>query len=161
MKKQAKSLISLFFFYIPVALVQLISAKVTLRSINPWYNSLEKPSWTPPAWVFGPAWTVIYIMMAIAIWQVYQTNKKHSQSFFVYFLFFLQLFVNGLWSVLFFGLHLTGWAIIDLVILIFLIAITAVHFFKIRPIAGLMLIPYFLWCIFALSLNVAIWRLNF
>lgn len=160
MTKKYKSLFSLLCWYAPVLLVQLVSERVTVASINPWYKELIKASWTPPAWVFGPTWTLLYILMTVAVWLVYQTDTKPRQRNTAYALFFGQLALNALWSLLFFGLHSPAWALIDLSLLILLLAITIRHFYRIRPLAGFLLIPYLLWSVYALSLNAAIWWLN-
>ena len=159
-KKVCLSIISLLLWYVPVAFVQMISARVTIASINPWYNSLIKASWTPPAWVFGPAWTILYILMTISVWVVYRTQIASQSHRMAYPLFFLQLVANGLWSFLFFGFHMIGWALVDLTLLIVLIVCTTICFYRIKPVAGLLLIPYLLWCLYALTLNAAIWWLN-
>ncbi|QVL57929.1 MAG: tryptophan-rich sensory protein [Simkaniaceae bacterium] len=158
--KKNTGILSLILWYLPVALVQLVSARVTVSSINPWYKSLNKAYWNPPAWFFGPTWAVLYIMMAIAVWIVYRTKSKLGKHWLAYSLFFTQLIANGLWSFLFFGLHSPGWALLDLTLLIILVAITSTFFFRIRRIAGFLLLPYLLWSIYALSLNIAIWWLN-
>lgn len=160
MTKKNTGAISLILWYLPVALVQFISARVTVNTINPWYKNLNKACWNPPSWVFGPTWTVLYIMMAVAVWVVYQAEVKPSKHRLAYSLFFIQLIVNGLWSILFFGLHSPGWALLDLTLLVFLVAVTAIIFFRVRRLAGLLLLPYLLWSIYALSLNAAIWWLN-
>jgi translocator protein len=160
MYKEKHKILTFFIWYTPVALVQMISGHTTVTSITPWYKALEKASWTPPDFVFGPVWTILYFMMTLAVWMVYQARATKHQHNLAYILFFTQLFANGLWSFLFFGFHLTGWALVNLVALIFLITATSICFFRIRPLAGLLLLPYLLWCMYALSLNAAIWWLN-
>ena len=150
--------VALLLWYLPVVAVQLIAGTITATSITPWYRALEKAPWTPAAWLFGPVWTVLYIMMACAVWLLHQTAAP--QRHWAYTLFFAQLFFNGLWSFLFFYFHLIGWALIDLGLLVGLIAMTITTFFRIRPLSGLLLLPYFLWSLYAFSLNAAIWWLN-
>lgn len=158
-KKSMYKMISFFFWYLPIAVIQLISGKITVRSI-PWYETLKKGYWSPPNWVFGPIWTILYLMMAVAIWLVYHSSASRYQYRLACTVFFAQLIVNGLWSFLFFGLHMPGWALLDLFLLIILIAITIICFFNIRPLTGILLVPYLLWSMYASYLNTAIWLLN-
>lgn len=160
MMKMKANIPSLILWYLPVALVQFISSRITLGSINLWYKSLNKAPWNPPPWVFGPTWTVLYLMMAVAVWIVFLTKPKREMHKLAYILFFMQLFANGVWSFLFFGMHSPGWALIDLSLLIVLIVMTFISFYKIRPLAGYLLIPYLLWSVYALTLNAAIWWMN-
>ena len=160
MNKIMGGIISLIIWYLPAVFVQIISGLITVNSMNPWYIGLEKGCWTPPSWVFGPTWAVLYIMMSISVWMVYLAKATRLQYRSAYLLFFTQLLANGLWSLLFFGLHMPGWALVDLFILIILVFITAVYFFSIRQLAGLFLLPYLLWIIYAFYLNAAIWWLN-
>ncbi|MEZ5314913.1 MAG: TspO/MBR family protein [Chlamydiales bacterium] len=158
--KQNSRFISFLIWYLPVVCVQFFSGKITVTSIHPWYDNLCKGSWTPPNWIFGPIWTILYLMMALAISMVYRLNAKGVQYRLAYFLFFLQLFINGLWSYVFFGLHMIGWALIDLGFLILLITIMIVWFFRICRSASLLLFPYLLWVIYAFSLNLGVWWFN-
>ena len=160
MSTRIKKLFSLLLWYLPVVCVQLLSAHVTIGSIDPWYKSLAKASWTPPAWAFGPAWTLLYIMMTIAVWIICHKQVEKRQRYLAYALFFSQLIINGLWSFLFFGAHMTGLALIDLGLLILLVGLTGLHFFRINSVAGLLFVPYFLWILYAFSLNAAIYSLN-
>ncbi len=147
-------------WYLPVLAVQITSAIITTQSIYPWYSQLEKAFWNPPAWLFGPVWTLLYIMMTVSVWLIYQTKTERAKQVISYTLFIIQLFLNGLWSFLFFKLHKVGWALLDLGLLIFFIAVMGHVFFRIRKVAGLLLLPYLFWCIYAFTLNAAIWWLN-
>lgn len=151
---------SLILWYLPVLLVQIVSGMVTANSINPWYQSLEKAFWNPPSWVFGPAWTILYLMMTVSVWMISCSEAPKKEKRTAYVLFFSQLFINGLWSFLFFGLHMPGLALIDLGLLIILVSTTILYFFYIRPSAAFLMIPYLLWILYAFSLNAAIWWLN-
>ena len=124
-----------------------------------WYNSLHRPSWTPPDAVFGPVWTLLYIMMGSALWLVWQ-SKGRSGAPLAVSLFVVQLALNVVWSPIFFGLHLPGWAMIDLAALWVAVVATMLMFWSIRRLAGLLLTPYLLWCSFAAALNFALWQLN-
>ena len=124
-----------------------------------WYAELAKPSWTPPAWVFGPVWTLLYGLMAVAAWLVWlQRGQRRVAVALV--LFGVQLGFNAAWSPLFFGLHRPGLAFIDLVLLWGALVATVWAFLRQRPVAGLLLLPYLGWVSFAAVLNLAIWRLN-
>lgn len=124
-----------------------------------WYASLDKPSWTPPNWIFGPVWTLLYVSMAYAaylIWKQYGFERALSALA----LFIVQLIVNGLWSWFFFGIHRIGLAFFDIIVLWFLIAATILAFYKLNKTAGWILIPYLIWVSYAAGLNFAIWRMN-
>jgi benzodiazapine receptor len=124
-----------------------------------WYADLAKPSWTPPSWVFGPVWTVLYGMMAVAVWLVWLRRRRRSVAA-PMAVFVVQLVFNAAWSPLFFGLHRPGIAFADIVLLWLALAATVCLCFRRRTIAGLLLVPYLLWVSFAAALNFAIWRLN-
>jgi tryptophan-rich sensory protein len=121
-----------------------------------WYQGLEKPSWNPPSWVFGPVWTLLYILMGIAVWLVW---KERGFSTGVY-LFIAQLVLNAVWSWLFFGLNRPDLAFYEIVVLWLLILLTMMVFWRVRPAAGALFIPYLLWVSFASVLNHTLWKLN-
>jgi len=124
-----------------------------------WYRSLAKPSWTPPGRVFGPVWGLLYLSMGIAAWMVWRQRPRTNTL--VPLIFYLaQLAVNGLWSWLFFGQLLIGPALIDLLLLVLLVAVTVWLFLRVYKPAGFLMIPYLLWISFASALNFQIWRLN-
>lgn len=124
-----------------------------------WYVSLKKPAWNPPGWIFGPVWTALYIMMAIAAWLVWRRGgfkvRRAALS-----LFLLQLLFNALWSPLFFGLHNPGLAFVDIVLLWLALLATIIQFWKVSVLAGSLLVPYLAWVTFASALNWTLWRLN-
>ena len=128
-------------------------------SVSNWYPMLRKPSWNPPAWIFGPVWTVLYLMMAIAAWLVWRKRGFDSAAG-ALGLFALQLALNALWSPLFFGLRNPLAGLVDIVPLWAAILATLVCFWKISPLAGTLLAPYWLWVSFATALNFMIWRMN-
>lgn len=124
-----------------------------------WYNSLAKPAWNPPAWIFGPVWTLLYTLMGIAAWNIWrQFGFDRAKSALA--LFLIQLFLNGLWSQLFFGLQSPGWAFAEILVLLFFIVLTAISFFYKSKLSGWLMIPYILWVSFATVLNGTIWLLN-
>jgi len=124
-----------------------------------WYEQLAKPSWTPPSWIFGPVWTVLYGMMAVAAWLVW---KRHgvAGARWVLLLFAVQLALNGLWSWLFFGQENPGAAMVDIGALWLAILATILAFWRLSRLAAALLVPYLMWVSFAAALNFAIWRLN-
>jgi tryptophan-rich sensory protein len=132
----------------------------TAAGVTTWYPTLAKPSWTPPPWLFGPAWTVLYASMGIAAWLVWRRAGGFAGARVALTLFFVQLAVNALWSVFFFGLRNPGLALADIAVLWCAIAATLVAFFRVSPAAGGLLVPYLAWVSFAAALNYAIWRLN-
>ncbi len=124
-----------------------------------WYASLVKPAWTPPDSVFAPVWTILYILMGIGAWLVWQ-KEGFSGAKCALVLFFIQLVLNVLWSYLFFGAHRPMWAFFEIVVLWIVIVLTMVGFWRVRPVAGVLFIPYVCWVGFALTLNLQLWRLN-
>lgn len=123
------------------------------------YQSLRQPSWAPPSWVFGPVWTLLYVMMGTAAWFVWKEGGFSAQGI-ALGLFLAQLALNALWTPLFFGANLRGWAFLDIVVLWTLIVATTVAFWRVRPLAGLLFVPYLAWVSFAAVLNVTVWRMN-
>lgn len=123
-----------------------------------WYYALLKPAWTPPSWVFGPAWSVLYLLMAIAMWRVWVSGHPLRVGALLWWL--LQLAFNAAWSWLFFGLHRIGWAMFEMAVLIGLVVLCIRAFWTISRAAAWLMVPYLLWLLFALALNFAIWRLN-
>ncbi len=124
-----------------------------------WYRELQKPAWNPPGYVFGPVWTLLYTLMGIAAWLVWK-RAGFSEATLALCLFLGQLMLNGIWTWLFFGLHLIGAALLDIVMLWALILATLVAFWKKRAVAGILLLPYLAWVSFATALTFTIWRLN-
>lgn len=124
-----------------------------------WYDSLVKPSWNPPASVFAPVWTVLYVLMGTAAWLIWKktgfAKAKASLT-----LFLVQLLLNSLWSYLFFGTHQPMYAFFEILILWSAILLTMLGFWRISPPAGMLLIPYLLWVSFASALNFQLWQLN-
>jgi len=123
------------------------------------YGQLVQPEWAPPSYVFGPVWTVLYALMAIAAWLVWRSGGFHSNRI-ALSLFLVQLALNALWSWLFFAWQLGALAFVDIVVLWVLIVATLVAFWRVRPLAGALLIPYLLWVSFAAALNYSLWQLN-
>jgi tryptophan-rich sensory protein len=124
------------------------------------YAALTRPVWAPPGWLFGPVWSVLFLVMAIAVWLVWRVPHVHPSRSVAIGLFVAQLIANALWSWLFFAWHLGGAAFAEVLVLWLLIAGTLVAFWRIKPLAGLLLVPYLLWVTFATALNWALWQAN-
>jgi tryptophan-rich sensory protein len=124
-----------------------------------WYAGLQKPSWNPPNWIFGPVWTALYTLMAVAAWLVWRRGGFAAQRV-ALSLFLLQLLLNALWSPLFFGLQNPALALVDILLLGIALLGTVAAFWQARPLAGALLVPYLAWVGFAGALNFALWRLN-
>lgn len=123
------------------------------------YQRLQQPSWAPPSWVFGPVWTVLYTMMAVAAWLVWRSGPW-SQTRPALTAYGVQLVLNAAWTPLFFGLGWRGIAFAELSVLCLILVGTVVLFFRRNAVAGWLLIPYLAWSTFALCLNFAVWQLN-
>lgn len=124
-----------------------------------WYESLAKPDWNPPGWLFGPVWTILYTMMGVAAWLIWKEfGFKKAKSALIVFL--IQLFLNGLWSQLFFGMQELGWALVEIIILLSAIIFTTYLFFQKNRVSGWLMVPYIAWVSFATVLNATIWMIN-
>ena len=173
-------------FIISIVICQgagFVGSLFTFPAIGTWYASLAKPGFTPPNWVFAPVWTTLFLLMGIALYLVWAKNwhievkpeeieKKTwnplSRKLFtgswreenVVLIFSLQLVLNILWSVIFFGLKMPGLAFFEILMLWFVILYTIINFYRISKPAGLLLLPYILWVTLATALNFGLWRLN-
>jgi benzodiazapine receptor len=123
-----------------------------------YYSLVQKPSWAPPAWVFGPVWSVLYILMALAMWKVWISEHRSRMGSLIWWL--IQLSLNVLWTWLFFGLTRTGWAMLEMLLLIGIVVLCMKAFASSSRSASWMLLPYLLWLMFAWLLNISIWLLN-
>lgn len=133
-----------------------LGAWQTAAGVHSWYPALHKPPWTPPNWLFGPVWTVLYFMMATAAWRVWMRAGWHASLW----LFLLQLSLNTLWSAIFFGQRRPDLALVNIFALWLAIFGTLVAFRRVDRPAGWLLVPYLVWVSFAAMLNGAIWQLN-
>lgn len=133
---------------------------VTLPSIPTWYASLHKPELAPPNWVFGPVWTTLFVLMAVAAFVVWKKGKDRHRVRVGLALFFAQLLLNVLWSVVFFGLHQLGTAVLEVAVFWLSIAATIWAFAKVSKTAAWLMSPYLGWVSFASYLTFAIWMLN-
>ena len=136
-----------------------LSGIATADAINNWYVNVNKPSFNPPNWVFGPVWTALYAMMGIALGLVYNSTTPLSKTK-AYSFFGIQLLLNGLWSILFFSMQNPAMAMVDILILLVFIGLSIKSFAPFSKTAAWLLIPYILWVTFASVLNAFIWYLN-
>ena len=142
-----------------IALSFLTSTVGILVRPGAWYRAIAKPDWTPPDALFGPVWTVLYVLMAVAAWRVWRRGGFGAACG-ALTLYLAQLALNAAWSLVFFGLHRPGWAAAEIVILLAAILATIRAFALHDRIAATLLVPYAVWVGYAAALNVAIWRLN-
>lgn len=138
----------------------LVGSFFTFDAIPTWYASLEKPFFNPPSWIFGPAWTLLYFLMAVALYQVLQLDRRSGKVKLALVVFGIQLVLNAIWSIIFFGLQNPAAAGVEIIVLNLFIWLTIYEFYNIKKSAAYFLLPYAAWVAFATILNIAIWRLN-
>ena len=141
-------------------LAGIIGSVFTVSSIQSWYTTLTKPALNPPSWVFGPVWTTLYALMGIAAYLIWKQGWRKREVKIALGVFGVQLFLNAMWSIMFFGQQNPGLALINIVLLWLTIIWTMVVFSNISKPAMYLLVPYILWVSFATYLNYAIWILN-
>jgi len=144
---------------VSIVAVSICASFGALFGPGEWYANLEKPAWNPPNWLFGPVWTTLYLAMALSAWLVWRRRHSHDVRL-ALGLYGFQLVLNGIWTPLFFGLHLLGIATIEIVVLCFAIVATILSFWPISRFAALLLAPYLAWVSFASFLSFTLWRLN-
>ena len=136
-----------------------LSGFATISGVNGWYKTLNKPSFNPPNAVFGPVWSLLYLLMGISIYLIWQQPKSSDRNKAVA-IFFIQITFNFFWSIIFFNLHSIGWSLVEIIAMWLAILAMIVMFYKVNKPAGLLQIPYICWVSFATSLNGAIYLLN-
>jgi tryptophan-rich sensory protein len=151
------SWVSLALWLAIVAAVALLGSSVTLPKIPTWYAGLTKPSFTPPNAVFGPVWTILYILMAVAVWRIGSADPRRRRAV---ALFSVQLVLNAIWSPVFFGLEMPRLGLFVIVMLLVILAATVAAFWRLDRLAGMLLVPYLVWVCYATALNTAIVALN-
>ena len=149
--------ISFLLFGLITYSASLIGGLATISFKEPWYSLLNKPTFNPPDWIFAPVWTTLYLMMTVAIWIFWHTKNKNINTVYIYF---IHLIFNTTWSVVFFVFHNMFFALITLIILIALIIILILRFKRVNMFSVYLMIPYLLWCFFALILNTSLIMLN-
>ncbi len=149
--------LTFILFFIITYSASLIGGLATINFKEPWYSLIIRPSFSPPDWVFAPVWTTLYFMMTLAIWLFWHSTNRDMKTVYIYF---IHIIVNTTWSITFFVFHQIAISILVLVILITLIIILIKNFKRVNLISSYLMIPYLLWCCFALVLNVSIFVLN-
>jgi tryptophan-rich sensory protein len=158
----AKKVSILFGVIVSVLIAQMagfIGSFFTAPSIQSWYVFLEKPFFAPPNWLFAPAWITLYVLMGIAAFLVWRKRSVVGAKLALW-LYGVQLALNALWSIIFFGMRNPGLAFVEIVVLWFLILVVTLKFLKVKKVAGYLFVPYLLWVSFAAILNFTVWRLN-
>ena len=139
----------------------IIGSIFTYNSIPEWYNAkLNKPSFTPPSWLFGPVWVTLYFLMGVSAYLVWEKGIKKKKIRDSLTVFGMQLVLNALWSILFFGLRCPLCGFIGILLLWIAIVLTILKFYKISRTAAILLLPYILWVTLAMVLNFYVWKLN-
>ena len=146
----------------------VIGSIFTSESVSTWYQTIEKPSFSPPNWLFGPVWTTLYVLMGISLFLIWRVTTRtttfpedrRDRKIAAFIAFGSQLILNVLWSFIFFGLRSPQLAFAEIVILLISIVVTIVIFYKISPLAAVLMMPYAGWVTFASFLNLQIWLLN-
>ena len=149
--------ISFFIFFIITYSASFIGGMVTISLKEPWYSQLVKSNYNPPDWVFAPVWTTLYLMMTFAIWYYWHSKNREMNTIYIYF---IHIIFNTTWSIVFFGMHQILFALIVLMILIILIIILILKFKRANYVSSFLMIPYLLWCCYALFLNFNLYILN-
>ena len=149
--------ISFLLFSLITYSASLIGGLATISFKEPWYSFLNKPSFNPPDWIFAPVWTSLYLMMTIAIWIFWHNKNRNMNTVYIYF---IHLVFNTTWSIVFFVFHHMLLALIVLIALIGLIIILIVRFKRVNLVSSYLMVPYILWCCFALILNFNLIILN-
>lgn len=144
-----------------IAVSFLPSLSATFVDVGPWYESLNRPSWTPPSWVFGPVWSTLYLLMGIAAWRVWEPDGFDDPvARRALVLYLVHLLFNAAWTILFFGLHWLTAAAVEIVVLWAMIVVLAVVFWRRDRLAGVMLVPYLLWVSYATTLSIGFAVMN-
>ena len=149
--------LSFILFGLVTYSASFIGGMATIEFKEPWYSLLIKPSYNPPSWVFAPVWTILYLMMTFAIWSFWHNKNKDINTIYIYF---IHLIFNTTWSVTFFVFHKILLSLLILIILILLIILLMVRFRRINMLSYYLMIPYLLWCFYALMLNSSLFILN-
>ncbi len=147
-------------FILVSQLAGIIGAFFTSSAISSWYVTLNKPAFNPPGWLFGPVWVILYTLMGIEAYLVWQRWGESNLAKWAVILFLVHLAFNALWSILFFGLKNPMFAFFEIIFLLIMIVSVSIMFLQIDKRAFFMMLPYIIWVSFAMVLNFYIWRLN-
>lgn len=151
--------VALVLFVLAAFVAAAVGGMATASSVDVWYLTLAKPPWNPPGWVFGPAWTILYVLMSVAAWRVWLRRDQPGTNL-TLALHGIQLALNALWSILFFGMRRPDLALVDILLLLGLLVAIQFRLFRSDRTAAWLWVPYVAWVTFATSLNQAIWLLN-
>ena len=147
-----------FLFFLTITFsASFIGGFVTITYKEPWYSQLIKSNYNPPDWIFAPVWTMLYFMMSVAIWIFWNSKKRDLKTIYIYF---IHIVFNTTWSIIFFALHNIPIALLNLLILVFLIIILTLRFRRVNLVSYYLMIPYLLWTSYALFLNLNLLLLN-
>ncbi len=149
--------LSFILFFIITFSASLIGGLITISFKDPWYSQLVKSNLNPPDWIFAPVWTALYLMMTLAIWFFWHSKNRNLSTVYLYF---IHILFNTTWSIVFFGLHQILLALFVLIGLILMIIILMLRFKRVNIVSYYLMIPYLLWCCFALFLNFNLLILN-
>jgi translocator protein len=150
-------ILSFILFALITYSASVIGSIATIEFKEPWYSLLSKPTFNPPSWIFAPVWTTLYLMMTIAVWNFWHSKNRDMKTIYIYF---IHLIFNTTWSIVFFVFHKLILALIVIFILISLITVLMFRFRRVNIVSFYMMIPYLLWCYFALILNLNLILLN-
>jgi len=141
-------------------LAGFIGSFFTFGSIDSWYSGLNKPVFSPPNWLFGPVWTILYVLMGISVYLIWRKLEKNEKVRSAFIFFWVHLFFNAIWSIIFFGLQSPVLALVDIVIIWLMILMMIIWYWKIEKWSSILLWPYIIWVSFASVLNLSIVMLN-
>jgi benzodiazapine receptor len=156
----ARDIVKLVVSIVACQAAGAIGSVFTAPNIPTWYAALEKPFFTPPSWLFAPAWITLYLLMAIAAFLIWRKGLGEEGVKCALTVFLVQLVLNALWSVVFFGLQSPLYGMVVILAMWIAILLTIIKFFRLSAAAGSLMLPYILWVTFASALNIAIWVLN-
>ena len=149
--------LSFILFFVITFSASFIGGLVSINLKEPWYSELIKSNYNPPDWIFAPVWTTLYLMMTLAIWFFWHTKNRDINTVYIYL---IHIIFNTTWSIVFFGLHQIFLALVVLMILIILIIVLIIRFKRVNFVSYYLMIPYLLWCCYALFLNFNLLMLN-
>lgn len=158
-----KSIAPIWKYTISILLCEAVgisSGLLASANNNGWFDSLNKPAWNPPGYLFGPVWTTLYLLMGISLGIVWNKKETEPSKRNAFFLFALQLFFNFWWSIIFFNFHSPAMAFVDILLMVITIILTIFSFSAFSKTAAWLLVPYISWVSFAAILNFTIWKLN-
>ena len=149
--------LSFILFFVITFSASFVGGLVSINLKEPWYSELIKSKYNPPDWIFAPVWTTLYLMMTLAIWFFWHTKNRDINTVYIYF---IHIIFNTTWSIVFFGFHQIFLALVVLMILILLIIVLILRFKRVNFVSYYLMIPYLLWCCYALFLNFNLLMLN-